>query len=104
MDDVDKYLQIYHNSLSDFLKQLGSDPEKVFPFEVLQRHWKKYRKFGLTMSLFIFRFTLCEEDEAVTLTGENYADGFGKDVSSQKEQDRRVTDVVKHFVETGGVL
>lgn len=100
MDKVDKYLQIYYNSLSDFIRQLGSDPDTVYPFEVFMKHWKQFRNFGLAMSLFGFRFILSEEDEALSLTTkEEYANGFTKTMANQEEQDRRVTDVIKHFVE-----
>lgn len=103
MDQVDKYLKIYHDSLSDFMRQLGSDPKKVFPFDVFLNEWKKYRKFGLAMALFLFRFSLAEADEAVSVsTKENFADGFAKEMTNQGEHNRRVTEVVKHFVESNG--
>lgn len=100
MDEIDKYLIYYHKALSDFLRQLGSDPDVLLPFEVLLKDWRKYRTFGLAMSLFCFRFMLSEEDEAVSLTTkEDYKDKYGKEISNQEEQDKRVIDVVKHFVE-----
>lgn len=103
MDEVEKYLQIYYTSLSDTLKQLGSDPEKVFPFSVLQKHWTKFRRFGLAMSLFIFRFILSQENETPSLTRDAYVEDFVNDIANQKQANRRVTDVLKHFVEDGGV-
>lgn len=100
MDKVDTYLGIYYDSLSDFLRQLGSDPEKVFPFEIFMKHWRQFRRFGLTMSLFGFRFILSEEDEVITLSkNDDYIESFQQEMKNQKEQDRRVTDIVKHFVE-----
>lgn len=103
MDDVDKYLKIYYKSLSDFLRQLGSDPDVLFPFEVLLEHWAKHRKFGLAMSLFVFRFMLAEEDETLCLTKEALEDGMKIVMTNQREHDRRLTDVLKHFVESNGV-
>lgn len=104
MDEVDKYLRLYYSSFSDFLKELGSDPEKVLPFEIFMEHWKRYRRYGLALGLFGFRFMLSEDDETVTLKKDEYAAGFLREMANQEEQDRRVTDVVKHFVENGVLL
>lgn len=104
LDEVDKYLRIYYNSLSDFLKELGSDPDSVFPFDVFMMQWKKYRKFGLAMGLVGFRFMLTEQDEVPELTTKEILEqSLVRDIANQKEQDRRVIDMVRYFVETGGV-
>ncbi|KAK4884249.1 hypothetical protein RN001_000520 [Aquatica leii] len=42
-DDV---IQEYYNSFSAFLKELGSDPEELFPFSVLQEHLKTFSVFA----------------------------------------------------------
>lgn len=104
MDDADKYLEIYYKSFSDFLRELGSDPDVLFPFEVLQKLWRKYRKFGLAMSIIIFRFMLADEDDTLSLRNkEAVEEGFNKEMNNQEEHDRRVTAVLKHFVESDGV-
>jgi hypothetical protein len=40
-------LQIYHTTLMRHIKVLGSDGEKLFSFQQLEAHMKKYAKFGL---------------------------------------------------------
>ncbi|KAK4884263.1 hypothetical protein RN001_000534 [Aquatica leii] len=42
-DDV---IKEYYNSFSGFLKELGSDPEELFPFSVLQEHLKTFSVFA----------------------------------------------------------
>lgn len=104
LDEVDKYLRIYYTSLSDFLKELGSDANVVFPFDVFMVQWRKYRRFGLAMAMFAFRFMFSEQDGVPDLTtNESLEQSLGKDMANQEEQDRRVIDVVRYFVETGGI-
>jgi len=62
--DLEKLLKIYHQSLSESLKQLGCDINEVFPFVKLIDHWKRFSKYGLVISIFLLKFSLCEGDEA----------------------------------------
>ncbi|KAF2904038.1 hypothetical protein ILUMI_02135 [Ignelater luminosus] len=59
----DHLIQEYHKSLSSFLRELGSDPDKLFPFEVLQEHLKKFSVFGLYMSMTILYAINSEVEE-----------------------------------------
>lgn len=96
LDETDRYLNIYHNSLSNFLTELGCDPVTLFPFEVLMEHWKKYRKFGLAMALFGLKFMLAGEDDMKKLDSDHQ-------IPKQDEHDRRIIDIVQHFIKTGGI-
>lgn len=73
LDQIDKFLEIYHESLSSFMKELGSDPEKIFPLSDLKEHWRKYSLFGMVMANTLLRFLLREEDEEVSITDEGFA-------------------------------
>lgn len=42
-------LKLYHSTLSTTVKRLGSDPEKVFPFDQLEREMKKHGKYAVIM-------------------------------------------------------
>lgn len=98
MDEIDKYLQIYYSSFSDYLRELGSDPDSLFPFDVFLKYWRKFRKFGLALALFGLRFVIAEEGEIPELlTMEGLDQAVNSDMSNQKEQDKRVIDVVRHF-------
>lgn len=45
------------------LCKLGSDPDKLFPFDVLQEHLKKFSVFGLYMALMVLFFMTSETEE-----------------------------------------
>lgn len=49
----DQLLGLYHQSLSDFLRQLGSDPEKLFPRKALDEQLRRFGRFGLLMAVMI---------------------------------------------------
>lgn len=62
-EHYESFLDVYYKSLSSFLTRLGSDPEKVFPRNVLDQHLKKFGKFGLAMAIMVLPiFTSNPED------------------------------------------
>lgn len=103
LDNLDKYLQMYYKSMSEFLKELGSDPEVLYPHPTFMEHWKRHARFGFTMALFGFRFFLCEEDEAPDMSSkEAFARTMNDNpLKNQAEYDRRVIDVSTMFVKMG---
>ncbi|KAF2904036.1 hypothetical protein ILUMI_02133 [Ignelater luminosus] len=62
-EHYDHLIQEYYESLSSFLHELGSDPDKLFPFEVLQEHLKKFCVFGLYMAIMILYVINSEVEE-----------------------------------------
>lgn len=46
-------LDIYHQSLSGFLRRLGSDPEKLFPRKALDEQLQRFGRFGLLMAVML---------------------------------------------------
>lgn len=49
-EHYDKLIKLYHNSLSNTIRKLGSDPEKLFSFNDLQGELKRYGRFGLLLA------------------------------------------------------
>ncbi|CAG9766123.1 unnamed protein product [Ceutorhynchus assimilis] len=85
----------YYFYLCSHIKQLGSNPEKVFPFRTLKLHWRKYSAYGAVLSPFIAMY--CYMDK------ENTAD-FGvcqtlKNATTKQKYMKKVIDVASHFVE-----
>ncbi|KAG5670236.1 hypothetical protein PVAND_000513 [Polypedilum vanderplanki] len=46
-----EFLDIYYEILSNFIKRLNLDPEKLFPRYIFDEHLKKFGKFGLYMGI-----------------------------------------------------
>ncbi|PSN43487.1 hypothetical protein C0J52_03207 [Blattella germanica] len=61
-------LRCYHDNLCELLSDLGSDPEKLLPYEALENQLKKYSEFGLWMAVFNLPHGL---DDGVSDTSSN---------------------------------
>lgn len=97
LNNVDKYLVVYHDSLSEFLGEFGSNPEKVFPRSLLWGHWKKYNKFGLVTSNILFKFILVSEDESLSIDEGEFAKAVIELIKNEKLCNERGIDVITHF-------
>lgn len=78
-------MKIYYDSVKEVLKQFSCDVEKVFPYSLLEYHWKKYAKFGLYIALMTLNFMLCE----------SYVSDWTKfEGTGTPEQNERIIDIV----------
>nr|CAD7452099.1 unnamed protein product [Timema tahoe] len=63
----DSFLKTYHDSLSQFLRALGSDPSKLFPYSAFKEQVQKFSVFGLGMATVTMQlFTNKTEDHVDT--------------------------------------
>ena len=83
-------LRTYHDSLSELLKELGSDPEHAFPYHALKNQLKKYSEFGLLMTVVNVPLTL-DPGPSAESSGAEESDGGGDFISSLKAMYRRKT-------------
>ncbi|XP_015609338.1 uncharacterized protein LOC107274586 [Cephus cinctus] len=59
----DKLIEEYYDSFSKYLRELGSDPNKLFPMEALQEQLKKFGTFaGVACLILIHMFTFGRRD------------------------------------------
>ncbi|XP_023014529.1 uncharacterized protein [Leptinotarsa decemlineata] len=49
--ELEFFLKIYHDSLSQCLKTYNCEAEMMYPFGVLKKEWKEYCKFGFMMGM-----------------------------------------------------
>ncbi|RZC40739.1 EcKinase, DUF1679, and/or APH domain containing protein, partial [Asbolus verrucosus] len=100
--DVKELLTIYYSSFSEYLKQLGSEPEEVFPFGKLLEHWKKFSKFGILVSAFNLKFCLCEADDAPDFAqtaeqGMTFIDNFNFNLKNEDDYLERMKSNLIHY-------
>jgi thiamine kinase-like enzyme len=108
-DDIpnfDEIVNVYYESLSEFLRKLGSDPDKMFPFEELQKQWKRFSLFGLTMLPAIIKICLSDSDEVndlaeVAESGRQITDAFTKAVKNAEEFGKRTLPIIKLAIDKG---
>lgn len=60
-------LKLYHDSLSENIEKLGSDPEQLFSFADLKSEMKKYGKYALLKAPLLMLFMVAEKDDIVDL-------------------------------------
>jgi hypothetical protein len=109
-DDIpnfDEIVNVYYESLSEFLRKLGSDPDKMFPFEELQKQWKRFSLFGLTMlpchnkSLFVGFKDEVNDLAEVAESGRQITDAFSKAVKNAEEFGKRALPIIKLAIDKG---
>ncbi|XP_055637425.1 uncharacterized protein LOC129776066 isoform X2 [Toxorhynchites rutilus septentrionalis] len=100
-------LKSYHESLSEMLRDLGSDPEQLFPYFELQKEMREFGRFGCGMGMESVPFSLLDENEVADL------DQIQKDEAvpiegvwklqkiKTQEGRRRLADIFKHAISCG---
>lgn len=56
-------LQIYHAALSDTVRKLGSDPDKLFRYSDLMSELRANGSFALVMGVLLVAFVLAKPDD-----------------------------------------
>ncbi|KAG5889701.1 hypothetical protein JTB14_029731 [Gonioctena quinquepunctata] len=72
LKNYDNYLKIYHESLSESLKQYGCDSDKLYPIEILKQEWKQYSKFGFMMAILVWMGKLADYSDGTMRVNEEY--------------------------------
>ncbi|KAL7029770.1 hypothetical protein ACKWTF_006353 [Chironomus riparius] len=111
-----EFMDVYYDTLADFIKRLGSNPDKVFPREAFNEHLKKFGKFGFIMAMMVLpMFTANAEDipdmdamaekfQDLKETGEKLDPSEIVDFSSFKTVDvfnERMRDVIQDMYDFG---
>lgn len=45
------------------MKELGSDPDEVFPYETFLEHWKKYSLFGFSIAPMSMKMLFADDSD-----------------------------------------
>ncbi|KAF2889644.1 hypothetical protein ILUMI_16529, partial [Ignelater luminosus] len=104
IEKLEDYLRLYYNSLAAHLVKLGSDPDKVYPYSIFLKQWKKYAKLGVTLATGLIYLQLTDESEAVDLgdvaeAGASVADALNFEISKSDLYYDRVRHIILHSVE-----
>lgn len=63
----DKLLQTYYGSLSEIVRQLGSNPDKLFTFQDLQDELQKFGQYALWSGPMVKRSQLADSEDVADL-------------------------------------
>ncbi|XP_060533759.1 uncharacterized protein LOC132706432 [Cylas formicarius] len=97
LSHMKEFIDLYYESMSDLLRQLGCDPDEVFPRSWLADHWRKYSRYSFVMGNLVINLCfgkaevfddLSEMDLSCLLVEENEAACAA-----------RIRALARHFVE-----
>lgn len=99
-------LTVYHDSLREFVRELGSNADELFPLSALEEDMQKYSAFGMAMALICIPGTLDEANGAVNEDGSKDASDVIRDVGESFENmsercERKVAEVLKQALKYG---
>ncbi|KAK9712058.1 Ecdysteroid kinase-like family [Popillia japonica] len=95
---LDYYLDVYYEALSGTIKELGSNPDKLYPKSLIKEDWKKFCGFSLTIAIPVIRASLLDVEFNIVEAVEN--------PPSEEEQERFLNDNYdnQEFARRMGVL
>lgn len=103
-------MQHYHNALSDNVRKLGSDPEKLFTYADLESELKKCGKYAFVWGIRRVQISLADSKDFPDM--DQYCENMGSDDNDveliakfdgerQIEYEQRVRDLVQDLIDYG---
>ncbi|RZC41104.1 EcKinase, DUF1679, and/or APH domain containing protein, partial [Asbolus verrucosus] len=104
LNSLNAILELYYKSLGETLRELGSDPEKLYPLNDFLDHWKKYSKFGVVMASLIIKMCFSEKNEIPDMaqtaeSGNDISATFSINIKDKTSFINRISYIVKYVVE-----
>lgn len=100
MENFQYYMKVYYDELSRQMKQLGSNPEILYPFDVLEKEWRQFVKYGFAMGFMILQALLMEKGEFPDM--DNNSDIYDQHAIPKMKNERlfvaRMKMILKHFI------
>ncbi|KRT78402.1 phosphotransferase, partial [Oryctes borbonicus] len=67
LTNLNSHLEIYYEELSEQIRQLGSNPEILYPEDVFRNEWRRCSKYGFALAFVLLKFMLANKDEVPKL-------------------------------------
>jgi hypothetical protein len=99
-------LRVYHEALSEFVRELGSNAVELFPFSALEEEMQKYSAFGMAMALFSIPGTMSDANSCISDDHNEDASDIIHDVCASFENlsekcERKVVEILKRALKCG---
>jgi thiamine kinase-like enzyme len=98
-------LRVYHDALKEFLMELGSNADELFPFSALEEEMQKYSAFGMAMALICIPGTMSEATGFVDDDDSKDASDIIRDVCASfgnlgETCERKIVEVLKQALKS----
>lgn len=105
-EHYDDLLRVYYDSLSELLRRVGSDAEKLFKFSDLQDQLRKFGRYGLIMSPMVIMISMAKPENIPDMDkvadDQQNADNFdGMKKTDDLGYKKRMADVIRDFFTYG---
>ncbi|KRT78403.1 hypothetical protein AMK59_7343 [Oryctes borbonicus] len=104
LENTERYLKIYHEELSRQIRQMGSDPQKLYPYEVFEADWRKLSLYGYGVAVLLIKMMLSEVEESPNFEGmkngtefENVEE-FMPNIKKENEYMRRMKYITRYLI------
>lgn len=99
--DTESLLEKYYDKLSNFLRQLGTEPNLAYPVENFLKEWKKNAKFGVLLTFLVMKGCCSDEDEVIDLdkiadAGESFASNMNHEIKNKDLLRKRMKPLIKY--------
>lgn len=94
---LDDYLETYHHSLTETLKEFDLEAETIYPVKIFKVEWKKYCKYGFPLALFIWRLKLLDQNEIPDFSKESGANTIKISEWFKEDYKNRIRELVFHL-------
>lgn len=101
----------YHRTLSEHIRRLGSDPDTLYPWTILQQHLKKFGKYAFVMCPVLLPMMVADAKDIpdmneIAAKMANKEEDFGfamtySDDATEQKYRQRINDVFTDLVELG---
>ncbi|XP_046484171.2 uncharacterized protein [Neodiprion pinetum] len=104
-DHYEHLLKTYHDEISRSISLLGSNPEKIYPWDLFRKEVQEYSLHGVNFAIEAVPFSLLDADEAFDLNiikgdeAVDISDVWTIEPIKSKEGRRRLADTLVHAVE-----
>lgn len=93
--------------MSDRIRELGSDPEALYPYSILEKEWKEAGLYSMCLAMTVIRLFL-RKDGSVPDLETRMNEGAADEVWCKLDMDEdlwlsRVKCIAKHLIDIGSV-
>ncbi|KAJ8925786.1 hypothetical protein NQ315_009636 [Exocentrus adspersus] len=100
LEHFDELLEVYYESFSKCIEELGCDPEQLFPMSTLKSHWKKYSLYGLFMVVLCLHVMMSDKEETADID----VDSDNSEERNQSFMDMKIKNVGEYHKRLAAVL
>ncbi|GJQ82622.1 hypothetical protein Trydic_g19643 [Trypoxylus dichotomus] len=104
LENSERYRKIYHMELSRQIRQMGSDPDILYPYAVFEADWKRLSLYGYGVAVLLVKMMLSEIDESPNFEGMKNGTEFEKveefipNIKKENEYMRRMKYITRYLI------